>query len=182
MVLSRGVRFTVIKCGAEHVSPASEWMNLSQPESVFILDGRSGLGPEGKSSKWRPAIGQFMVELKATAISTPVVPWYRLATCQRDNPDTLPSEPEDQPTSTPSTYFRSTSVSIFLCCAPSVSTATAWTKTCRLAWNSTAPPPAYVPSEATARLPSFAPFKNWVRSSLLNMLRVTYSLGWILPT
>ena len=46
----------------------------------------------------------------------------------------------------------------------------------------TAAPAAYVPSEATASLPSFAPFKNCERSSLLNMLRVTYSLGWILPT
>ena len=73
MVLSRDVRFTVIECGAEHVSPASEWMNLSQPESVFIFNGRSGLGREGKYSEWRPTIRQFMVELKTTAISTPAI-------------------------------------------------------------------------------------------------------------
>src|SRR5580658_5755079 len=53
--------------------PASEWMNLSQTDSVDIFDSRSPFGPEDKSSKWRPAIGQFMVERKATAISTPAL-------------------------------------------------------------------------------------------------------------
>ena len=73
MPLTRGIRLGVIECSAEHVSPASEWMNLSQTDSVDIFDGRSLVGPEGKFSKWRPTIGQFMVERKATAMSTPVV-------------------------------------------------------------------------------------------------------------
>src|SRR5580658_2368922 len=46
-------------------------MNLSKPEFVFIFDGRSGPGPKGKSSKRRPAVRQFMVELKAAAMSAP---------------------------------------------------------------------------------------------------------------
>jgi hypothetical protein len=71
VVLGGGVRFTVIQRGPEHISPASEWMNLSQPDSVLILNGRSRLGREGDSSKWRPAIRQFMVELKAPPYPLP---------------------------------------------------------------------------------------------------------------
>ena len=73
VVLGGSVRLTVIQRRAEHISPAPEWMNLSQPKSVFILNGRSGLGREAESSKWRPAIHQFMVELKAAPISTSAV-------------------------------------------------------------------------------------------------------------
>ena len=69
VVLGRGIRFTVIKRGPEHISPASEWMNLRQPDSIFIPDGRSGFRREGESSKGRPAISQFMVELDAAPIS-----------------------------------------------------------------------------------------------------------------
>jgi hypothetical protein len=40
------------------LSPTSEWMNLSQTDSVEISNGRSFVGPEGKSSKRYQAVGR----------------------------------------------------------------------------------------------------------------------------
>ena len=57
MMLTRAVGLAVIECSAEHVSPASEWMNPSQTDSLDFFDGGPGVGPEGKSSKWCPAVG-----------------------------------------------------------------------------------------------------------------------------
>src|ERR1700691_4126355 len=73
MMLTRPARLAVIACHPEHISPASEWTHPSQTDSFDLLDGAPFEGARGESSKWRPAVGKFMLESKSAAEPASVV-------------------------------------------------------------------------------------------------------------
>jgi hypothetical protein len=70
IMLPRVIWFSVVKCNTEHVSAASKGVYLSQPKLLFLLDGCSRIGGERKPPKRRPAVAKFMLEAKASPIST----------------------------------------------------------------------------------------------------------------
>ena len=182
MALTRKVWLGVIECSAEHVSPASEWMNLSQTDSVDIFDSRSPFGPEDKSSKWRPAIGQFMVERKATAISTPALLRIVSPHASAIMPVLLPNR-TGGPTHLDPFHILPIDerFDISLLCAFRVyGDSVDIHMPTSLEFNRAAP--GVCPIRGNCKITVVCPFKNCVRSSLLNMLRATNSLGWILPT
>ena len=62
----------IVECHREHVSSTSEWMHLSQTDSVVLLNGGSGAGADAELSEWGPAVGKFVIERNAASISTAV--------------------------------------------------------------------------------------------------------------
>jgi len=65
--------YAVVECHCKHVSSTSEWMHLSQTDSLDLFDSGPSAGAEANPSEWGPAIVKLVVESNAASISTPTV-------------------------------------------------------------------------------------------------------------
>jgi hypothetical protein len=65
--------FAIVECHCEQVSATSEWMHLSQTDSLDLLNRGPGAGTEGKPPERGPTIGKFVIESKAASITAPAV-------------------------------------------------------------------------------------------------------------